>query len=109
MQYIAGGELFTYLRQSTKLPEEHANVVYHIKCTKCDADYIGKTKRILVHRLKEHDKGETSACQRHLHEHPGHHMDFNNVQIIDQASNDMKLKIKELMRIIQRKPCLKNS
>jgi len=64
--------------------------------TKCDADYIGKTKRILVHRLKEHDKGETSACKRHLHEHPGHHMDFQNVQIIDQASNDMKLKIKEL-------------
>ena len=33
-------------------------------------------------------------------------MDFKNVQIIDQASNDMKLKIKELMHIIQRKPCL---
>ena len=24
MSYIAGGELFTYLRQSTKLPEDHA-------------------------------------------------------------------------------------
>ena len=93
-------------KDKVELPEEHSNVVYHLKCTIYDANYIGQTKRILVHRLKEHDKGETSACQRHLHEHPGHHMDFKNVQIIDQASNDMKLKIKELMHIIQRKPCL---
>ena len=35
-----------------------------------------------------------------------HQMDYDNVQIIDQASNDMKLKIKELLHIIQRKPSL---
>ena len=37
---------------------------------------------------------------------PGHHMDFENINIIDQASNDMKLKIKELLHIIQKKPKL---
>jgi hypothetical protein len=38
--------------------------------------------------------------------YPDHQMDYDNVQIIDQASNDMKLKIKELLHIIQRKPSL---
>ena len=36
----------------------------------------------------------------------GHHMDFENINIIDRASNDMKLKIKELLHIIQKKPKL---
>ena len=80
--------------------------VYHIKCLACDADYIGKTKRILIHRIKEHKKIESSACAAHMVTNPGHHMDFENINIIDQASNDMKLKIKELLHIIQKKPKL---
>jgi len=99
------GDFFPY-KDKVELPEEQANVVYHLKCTQCEADYIGKTKRILVHRLKEHDKGETSACHRHSLENPGHLMDYENVNVIDQASNDMKLKIKELLHIIQKKPTL---
>ena len=33
---------------------------------------------------------------------PGHQMDFDNIKIIDQTSNHMKLKINELLHIIQR-------
>jgi hypothetical protein len=97
---------FFPFKDKIELPEEHANVVYHIKCKNCEADYIGKTKRILVHRIKEHKKLESSACQVHVSKYPDHQMDYDNVQIIDQASNDMKLKIKELLHIIQRKPSL---
>ena len=79
---------------------------HHIKCLACDADYIGKTKRILIHKIKEHKKIESSACAAHMVTNPGHHMDFENINIIDQASNDMKLKIKELLHIIQKKPKL---
>ena len=31
------GDFFPY-KDKVELPEEHANVVYHLKCTKCDAD-----------------------------------------------------------------------
>jgi hypothetical protein len=102
-KYIAN--YFPY-KDKIERPEEHANVVYHIKCLACDADYIGKTKRILIHRIKEHNKIESSACAAHMVTNPGHHMDFENINIIDQASNDMKLKIKELLHIIQKKPKL---
>jgi len=95
------GDFFPY-KDKVELPEEQANVVYHLKCTQCEADYIWKTKRILVHSLKEQDKGETSACHRHSLENPCHLMDYENVNVIDQASNDMKLKIKELLTSFRR-------
>ena len=49
-------DFFPY-KDKGELPEEQANVEYHLKCTQCEATYIGKTKQILIHRLKEHDKG----------------------------------------------------
>ena len=59
-----------------------------------------------MHRIKEHKKLESSACAAHMVMNPGHQMDFENINIIDQASNDMKLKSKELLHIIQKKPKL---
>jgi len=34
--------------------EKKSLVVYHIKCSECNEDYIGKTERILSYRIKEH-------------------------------------------------------
>jgi hypothetical protein len=48
-KYIAN--YFPY-KDKIERPEEHANVVYHIKYLACDAYYIGKTKRILIHIIK---------------------------------------------------------
>ena len=41
--------------------------------------------------------------RRRRHNNPGHKTEFDTINIIDQASNDMKLKIKELLDIIQKK------
>ena len=71
-----------------------------IKCKipKCDAEYIGKTERILCHRIKEHKKCKTSSCFQHK-ETEGHSMDYNNVEVIDSSESDFKLRIKELEEI----------
>ena len=74
------GDFFPY-KDKVELPEEQTNVVYHLKCTKSEANYIGKSNRILVHRLKEHDKGETSACHRHAEENPGYWVDFEKYKL----------------------------
>ena len=38
-------------------------VVYKINCKTCNVDCTGKTERILVHRLKEHQQKETNNKQ----------------------------------------------
>ena len=44
-------------------------VVYHVKCQECEADYIGKTERILFYRIQE-NKGESSyKTDSAFHEH----------------------------------------
>ena len=85
-----------------------ALVVYRIKCSRsdCDATYIGKTQRILCHRLKEHQNNESSACKQHEIECAGHTMDYENIEILDQAESNLKLEMKELLHIVQHKPSL---
>ena len=42
---------------------------YHVKCYECDADFIGKTERILFYRIPEH-KGESSnKIDSTIHQH----------------------------------------
>ena len=79
-------------------------VVYELKCSTCGAAYIGKTERILCHRLKEHREGNSSACKQHVMANPSHRIDSDNVEILDSADNDIKLRIKELLHILTRKP-----
>jgi hypothetical protein len=49
-----------------------SQVVYKINCKTCNVDYIGKTERILVHRLKELQKKKQtknkSACYEQIRE-----------------------------------------
>ena len=78
-----------------------------MKCSTCGATYIGKTEHILCHRLKEHRDGKSSACKQHVVSNPGHRIDFDNVEILDSADNDIKLRIKELMHILKQKSELK--
>ena len=70
--------------------------VYKIKCKQCKAEYIGKTERILDIRVKEHQKNTLSNVKKHELDNPGHHMDYESVEVIDNASNDFKLRMKEL-------------
>jgi len=79
-------------------------VVYKINCATCQAEYIGKTERILAHRMKEHAKSTKSACFQHIVDNPDHRMDYDNIQVIDRASSDFKAKMKELLHILHTKP-----
>ena len=100
------GNLFPF-KDNIKRTEEKSLVVYKIACKTCDAEYIGKTKRILIHRIKEHKTSPKSACKQHSNANPDHHMDYDGIEILDKAETDFKLKIKELLHIIKRKPSLK--
>ena len=86
--------------------EKRSLVVYHIKCKNCTANYIGKTERILSIRINEHRTLKSSACHEHMQKHPGHIMDFENVEILDSASSDLKLKVKERIHIVSSNPSL---
>ena len=60
-------------------------VIYSIKCAQCNAEYIGKTDRILSIRISEHKKVENSACFQHS-QTTGYVMDYEKVQVIDATS-----------------------
>ena len=81
-------------------------VVYHIKCKSYTNNYIGKKDRILSIRMHEHEHSDVkSACHQHPKE-TGHIMDYENVEVIDTASTDTKLRIKELLHILKKEPTL---
>ena len=83
-----------------------ANIVYKFKCLR-DADntYIGKTKRHLVTRVKEHDTTPT-AINKHLLMCESCKTNFScdNFSIIDFGKNDFEITIKEALHIKYKKP-----
>ena len=84
-----------------------SKVVYKIKCETCGAEYIGKTERIVFHRMKEHNnEKKDSAIQMHKNDYPDHLIDAMNFEIIDRADNDRKLLLKEMLLINKLKPVL---
>lgn len=101
-------EKFFPYKDKVKEIEKRSLVVYHLKCKAegCDASYIGKTERILVHRLKEHRTLETSSCKQHELDNPGHTMGYDQVEILDTAESNFKLLMKELLHILARKPSI---
>ncbi len=99
------GHLFPY-KDRIQHNEEKSMLVYKITCKNCESTYIGKTARILSHRINEHKLGSSSACRQHIQTNPDHCMDYENIEIIDTADNDLKLRIKELLHILKKKPSL---
>ena len=57
--------------------------------------------------MKEHKKIKTSSCCQH-EENEGHSMDYENVEIIERAESDFKLRIKELLHVLKREPIFIN-
>ena len=56
---------FPFKDKTEDKTEAQALVVYKLKCNSCELSYIGKTERILSHRIKEHQTSITSACFQH--------------------------------------------
>ena len=97
------GNMFPF-KDRTKDIEKQSLVVYKINCKTCQTEYIGKTERILTHRMSEHAKSTKSACYQHIVDNIGHQMDYDNIKVIDRASSDFKLRMKELLHILKTKP-----
>ena len=95
------GKKFPF-KDNVKEIQEQSLVVYKIKCQTCNEIYIGKTGRILAHRIKEHNsknKNIESAIQSHKKENPMHTKDASMIEIIDKADKNFKLddKLKQIL------------
>ena len=98
------------LRQELVAPKdvtptlEKAGVVYQIGCKDCDATYIGHTSKNLKDRVKQHrtatDKGKTIDSGVAEHAWTKHHViDWQNVKVLDQESQEKRRQIKESLLI----------
>ena len=103
---------YTYSRVSDKLKFKDRsstinNVVYYLKCDKCDADYTGETKRHVPFRMEEHtDPMTDSLVARHSAENPGHTFNTDNPKILAFEHKTCKRRIKEALFIQKKKPTL---
>ena len=83
------------------------NVVYYLKCFKCDADYTGETKRNTPDRMSEHnDPKSDSLVARHMVENDGHTFNTDNPKILAFEHKTVKRRIKEALYIQKLKPKL---
>ena len=75
------GDLFPF-KDTIKDKYMQSNVVYKIKCKTCNLEYIGETRRILLHRIKNHNNpNENTAVSFHKKQHPDHEIDTFNIEI----------------------------
>ena len=84
-------------------------VVYKFVCPGCNACYIGETTRHQSTRIKEHfETDKMSHIFAHLVDNETYKAlsTENFFEIIDSASTPFKLKLKEAMHIIWKKPSL---
>jgi len=58
--------------------------------------HIGKTERILAHRINEHLKPNKDSAI--------HVFDPENIEILDKATSNFKIRLKEELHIITHKP-----
>jgi hypothetical protein len=77
------------------------NVVYQIRCTKCNRIYIGSTIRQLHTRVKEHLQSDQSSVKRHLAEC---HSTSIAVEVLAHDSDEKNLRLREAILIMDGKP-----
>ena len=99
---------FSFKEKTPKMLQ--SNLVYSINCAECNDFYVGKTSRCLIRRINEHKTGlGTEEYKSALFKHSrstGHRIDYENVTILDTASSDNKLLLKEMLHINRLKPTL---
>ena len=78
-----------------------SHVVYKFICAGCNSCYVGYTTRHFDTRVHEHLNDKQSHICKHLHENTNclETADVTCFSVIDQASTEYELKIKESMHI----------
>jgi hypothetical protein len=77
------------------------NVVYQVRCTKCNSVYIGSTIRQLHIRVKEHLQSEQSSVKKHL---AMCHSTSIAVEVLAHDSDEKNLRLREAILIMDHKP-----
>ena len=81
-------------------------VVYGVHCTNCESYYVGKTKRHIATRYREHCKPDKpTAVTNHLLR-TGHDVSLENMKVYDKGKTDLEVYIKESLVIRELKPDL---
>ena len=93
-----------------KIPKRFkSHVVYRVECTDCGSEYVGKTKRHMETRFKEHnDPRKPTAVTEHILRN-NHHVSMDNVDFIARAKTDKELLIKESLLVKRLSPVLNNN
>jgi len=92
-------------RHKDCLPDSYKmNVVYKLKCSDCNASYVGQTCRSLKTRIAEHRNhiNRNTKTQSVITEHRiglSHDFDWNNVEILDVERFYTKRMISEMLHI----------
>ena len=85
---------------------DKCGVVYNIACDECQDFYIGETARKMGKRFQEHTKSDKeSALLEHLKK-TGHSISLENVSILANEPRYHARKIREAIKIHQRRPTL---
>ena len=78
------------------------NCVYSMKCRRCQATYIGSTKRTLHQRVKEHHRTQSSSIFQHISKC---HSQFD-VSIVTSDNKISRLRLKEAIAIRDMNPSI---
>ena len=85
-----------------------SRVVYEYRCARCNSCYVGRTHKHLTTRIREHLSSESSSIFKHLLENPQckHSSPENDFKILDHASSQYELAVKEGLYINWLRPNL---
>jgi len=74
--------------------EEQRGMVYSVPCMKCEAVYIGETKKKLQERLKQHKddlrlKRDRNAIYKHVQEE-AHDIDWKGTEVLERSERRVR-------------------
>ncbi len=98
-----------YFSLKSKTPLDlKTNVVYKFSCLRdANVSYVGKTKRHLVTRVKEHLKLKNSAIKQHIDNcNSCKDINITHFKILHSGTSDFNVKVKEALEIKRVNPTL---
>ncbi len=81
--------------------------MYHVKCSSCNASYVGETMRNINDRMSEHANMKSdSEVAKHMANWEGHSFNLDKPEILAFSENAICRRIKEALFIQKLKPSL---
>ena len=91
------------IKEKTKFDHKH-DLVYYVKCTECQEDYIGEIGRIFHERICDHSgKDSKSHMLKHSLENNHKHVSFEDFRILRNGYANSKFKQKVSEALFKRK------